>query len=160
MCYWYELSHWFKKTLPVISKLQMHESHLMLSLIFIVDVKSFPLGFTNVPFLQPYTSALTITLYVLVIWIVSLAQEDPPSFSKLQMHESHLMLSLIFIVDVKSFPFGFTNVPFLQPYPSALIEIWPCHDFGWKRMNRALKDFTSRCSTTVCLSLLPEKTFL
>ena len=51
------------------------------------------------------------------------------------------------------------NVPFRQPYTSALRQVCPLYAFGWKRMNRALNAVTSKCSANVFLSLLPEKTW-
>lgn len=51
------------------------------------------------------------------------------------------------------------NIPFRQPYTSALRQVCPLYVFGWKRMNRELNAVTSKCSTIVSLSLLPEKTW-
>ena len=39
------------------------------------------------------------------------------------------------------------------------MQVYELYVFGWKRMNRALNAVTSKCSTNVFLSLLPEKTW-
>ena len=49
--------------------------------------------------------------------------------------------------------------PFRHPYSSILIEMCPCHVFGWRRRKRASMRGERLCLTTEFLSLFPTNTY-